>query len=354
MRPKGNNLPVDPDVHVPAAVRAAAAAADAHYQQNPDPVPPANPQPDPVSPAEPPATPPATPPVEPPPVTPPGNEPQPEPSLNDLPADELARRLKAANGRVKSLIHQNDQNTQRISGLETIIEDMRQQITQLSNAPKPPAAPPPSFVTQEDRDNYGDMIDVVGRAARDAVNPEVAELRSQVAELSNILNSTAGHIQRTDRQKMFDALDQQLPNWREVNVDEKFLAWLALPDPYSGAIRSELLKRAYEQNRSPQVLAFFKGFLAQEAAVDPQPGTPTPPAPQPQRPSLEQFAAPGRAKSPAGGSPPPVEKPIITTSQIDAFYAMVRRGEFAGRDEEKDRLERMIFEAQHEGRVRRS
>ena len=46
--------------------------------------------------------------------------------------------------------------------------------------------------------------------------------------------------------------------------------WLRLQDKFSGAIQHELLTAAYEQNQTPQVLAFFNGFLAQEAALAPQ------------------------------------------------------------------------------------
>jgi hypothetical protein len=89
-----------------------------------------------------------------------------------------------------------------------------------------------------------------------------------------------------------------------------FHDWLKLPDSFTGAIRHKLLTAAYEQNQTPQVLAFFNGFLAQEAALAPvTPGAPAPAADG--KIPLDTLAAPGRAKTAAANAP--VEKPTFTT-----------------------------------------
>ena len=76
------------------------------------------------------------------------------------------------------------------------------------------------------------------------------------------------------------------------------------------------------------------------------------PAPTPKgRVPLEKFAAPGGAKTVAAQGAP-AEKPIISPTQIAQFYSDVRAGRYVGRDSEKDRAEKMIFDAQREGRVR--
>ena len=144
-------------------------------------------------------------------------------------------------------------------------------------------------------------------------------------------------------------LDRSLPQWRDINVMPEFHQWLALPDMYSGAIKHELLKTAYAQCNTPRVLSFFKGFLDQEAAYVPQGQQPQPVAND--RLSLEDLAAPGRAKTSAACQAP-AEKPIITRAQISAFYADSASGKYRGREVEKNQLEKMIFEAEREGRIR--
>ena len=136
------------------------------------------------------------------------------------------------------------------------------------------------------------------------------------------------------------------------------MQWLALPDTYSGAIRHNLLKAAWERNDTPRAAAFFQGFLAEEAAVDPAARPPNGSRVPDvalnggQRSNgkvpLETFAAPGRAKSAAET---PAEKPLISRSQISAFYAQCSAGKFRGNEAERVRLEKMIFDAQAEGRI---
>jgi hypothetical protein len=165
-----------------------------------------------------------------------------------------------------------------------------------------------------------------------------------------------GTVQQSLKDRMDSTFDQEVPQWRQLNETPSFLEWLQLTDPYSGTIRINLLRDAYGQCNTPRVAAFFKGFLAEEAATAPRDQEATPQAaapqsaPQPGKPSLDQFAAPGRAKSAAG--PAPAEKPFFTRAQIATFYAASTAGKFAGREAERDKIERQIFEAQREGRVR--
>ena len=134
------------------------------------------------------------------------------------------------------------------------------------------------------------------------------------------------------------------------SVNPEFIEWLSLPDPYSGDIRHNMLKAAWERRDVPRVAAFFKGFLAEEAAY--RPASQETPAGRPAgKVSLESFAAPGRAKTAAATSAP-AEKPLITSAQISKFYADCDAGRYDGREEEKARFEKSIFEAQREGRIR--
>ncbi len=347
-RPRGNTLPIDESVTIPKAVRDAAAAADAHYNP-PSGDPPAEP---PVAPVEPPPADP-TPPAPTPPVTPPGNDEARFGPVDSATAEEWRSRFVSENGRYRAKLRVIEQHEQTISGLENIIESMRQQLEVATATPPAPPAPA-SFITDKEREDFGEeMLDVVGKRAREILSPEVEALKATVADLTNRLNGTARAVEQTTQEQMLAKLTEAVPNWEEINFDKKFKSWLALPDPFSGVIRQKLLTQSFEQNQTPRVIAFFKGFLSEEAALDPSPGTQVAPAaPQPPKVNLEDLAAPGRARTPASGSSLPVEKPIILTSQIKAFYDLVRAGGYAGREEEKDGLEREIFAAQRDGRVR--
>lgn len=356
---KGNDKPIDPDVKIPEAVRRASEAADAAHAAayapaEPTPEPTPTPSGDHIVIAEPPPA--QLPPTmvtqvgnpEPPaPPTPPA-----EPLPSPVDENSWEHKYKSLQGRFAPIQQLNNQLTERVRALEDMVEE-------LSRAkPAAPAAQPPTpaaveLLTPKEIEEYGpEMIDVIRRAAREMATREVQTVQAQMQELQRRLDGTENTVVRSSKAAMLAALDQQLPEWREVNMMPEFKSWLALPDPYFGAIRHNALTEAFEKCETNRVLAFFKGFVSELAATTPV-GTETgqqPAAQPPAKPSLESLAAPGRARATAGVAPPG-EKQIITTADINAFYAAHRRGDYRGREEEFRRAEQELFQAQREGRV---
>lgn len=347
----------DPDVKIPARVRAEAERAEAIVKaQKEAPAEQDTPSEEPgitIVPEQP-ATPPtrtavtdvpmATPPaqVDTPPATPRGEKTYSENDFNAMKvryerADQAAKRL-----------------SEEVSNLRNVVAAM--QIAPAPTPAAPPATPPElqaqSLLTPQEIADYGeDFLTVVGKKAREIAGAEIAGLKAEIEQLRNGVRATSQVSAAQARDTMLAHLDEKIPEWRNLNEDEKFLSWLRLPDPFSGAIRHDLLKAAYDQNNAARVQAFFQGFLAEEAAVAPAnvpPATPgATPAP---RVPLETFAAPGRAKSAAAHAP--AEKPIITRAQVAAFYADVAAGKYRGREAEKEANELAIFAATNEGRLR--
>lgn len=243
---------------------------------------------------------------------------------------------------------------------ESQIRNMSDQILSLQNILSTMEAAPTAarsetsferFITPEEENDYGsDFLNVVGKRAKEEMLPLVKGYEQKIAELEAKLVGVNGYVEQDAKSRMESSLDERVPDWRDVNFDPNFISWLKLPDPYSGAIRHELLKAAYSRNDTPRVLAFFNGFLAEEAAVDPAKGE-TGRRNTPAKPSLENFAAPGRAKT-AAASGAPAEKPNFTRAQIAKFYADSAAGKFRGKEAEKDRIEAQIFDAEREGRIK--
>lgn len=234
----------------------------------------------------------------------------------------------------------------RIGGLEQVIATIQ--------TPAEPAKPaeldPATLLTAAEREAYGDeFINTVAKVAHN--NPVVSSLQKEIAELKAKLTNVDASLGQSARDRMHELLTSEIPNWLEVNKDPKFSEWLALTDVYSGAIKHELLKSAYAANDGPRVLNFFKGFLAEEAALVP----PTTPAPTPEanagKVPLESLAAPGRAKTAAAANAP-AEKPIYSRAFVTQFYSDCARGVYRGRDDEKNRIDASIIEAGRERRIR--
>lgn len=241
------------------------------------------------------------------------------------------------------------------------IREMADQVQNLQNViatlqMSPSSSEVPSFkverlITDDEARDYGeDFLKVVGKKAKEELGPIIKQYESQIEDLKRQVTGVTGVVKQDSQNKLIGTLDTQLPKWRDLNTNEEFLDWLRLPDPFSGAIRHDMLKAAYAQGNASRVLAFFNGFLAEEAATSPDRGEPTTGTRVPKVP-LESLAAPGRAKSAASASGP-AEKPIFTRAQIASFYADVAAGRFRGKDADKNKLEAQIFEATREGRIR--
>lgn len=355
-------LPVDTSVVIPPALAKQVADANAlHERHYPK-----------IIPAE--ATPAA--PVAAVPAAPAPAAPAAVPAVVELPAPSTPEQRagvdpQSADGRYYAMEGRYRQSQATVGQLQQQMAELgdelmrcQQTITQLRQGTQPPQqrAQPvrgqglsvvQKFVTAEDVQTYGpELIDVVQRAAREALQPDLAQVAQQTQQ-------TNQRVMQSAQAQMYLDLDRAAPTWREINVNPRFKAWCRLPDVYSGVVRGQLMKDAFQAANAPRVASFFQGFLAEEQATGqvPAPGA-EPQAQAAQAPRiaavpLENLTAPGRAK-PAGGDQPrsAADKPVYSRAQVAAFYANVRAGRYIGRETEKAADEALIFAAQADGRIR--
>jgi len=345
----------DPEVKLPKAVREQAARADALFNQYRDPQLDENGQPLPPE-VTPPELDPASlaqenEPEEQDDQQQPPEPPEPPPAAEDDGTWE--HKYKSMHGRYVALQDQ-------YRGLNDQVQNLQNVIAAMQYAPGVGAPAPISterLITEQEENDYGkDLLTVVGKRAKEELAPLLSQQAQQIEKLNETMRSMAGQGAQQNQRTLLERLDAKMPEWRDVNTNPEFLSWLRLPDAYSGAIRHDMLKAAYAAGDATRVLAFFNGFLAEEAATTPAEAEPDPIVTQDQvrvpRIPLKNLAAPGKAKNAASSSGAPVEKPIITRAQIASFYTDVSAGRYRGRDEEKNRLEAMIFAAQAGGRIR--
>jgi hypothetical protein len=344
--------PIDPAVRIPDHIRKQTERANELLgQPQPEPAPavvePPAPAPAPVNeptPANEPAPPaPAPAPVQ----TRPAD--LPSPSREELEGDSWAARYNSMKGRY-------EQSQRAVGSLQQQITELGDELVrtqQLLRAPQPqqPQNQPQRLLTEEDEATYGpELISMAQRAAMEALQPTIEALQRENVELKKGQNRTTGLT-------VNQIVDREVPEWRAISADPRWKDWLRKRDLYSNAVRGQLLERAYQAADAPRVVAFYKGFLQEEAATgqrEPAPAqTEQPPvAPRQAAVPLETLAAPGRARPASGGTQAPADKPIFTHKQISEFYSNVRKGAYTGRQADKDRDEAAIFAAQREGRVR--
>jgi hypothetical protein len=285
-----------------------------------------------------------------------------QPSPSDPPVD-WERQFKSLQGRFDQ---QRDAITQ-LSNRTQQLETENQTLRVTSRQPVDPSSPTVPLITEQEIADYGpDFIDIVRRAVKEATDPlnnEISSLRGQVGTMQT--ETTNAFMSR-----MNSALSAAVPNWEGLNKDQKFIQWSQLPDVFSGAIRRQLMQDAWNSGDPNRLVAFFRAYLAEEAATDPlaagaprQPEmrtvvTPTPASfaqvsasplhPGSPQLALADLAAPGRAHSAAGQ---PAEKPVYSPQDITRFYTDIAAGRWRGRETQAQAIEADIMVAQREGRI---
>lgn len=358
---------IDPHVKLPTAIANQSAAIDRYYASLAEgkpaeppgvpvpvepPAPPPQPEPEPLAPPPQPEPPIVT---EQPSLEPPAAPDEPIPTPQQIQGDEWANRYNAMRGRLgaetkkfNTAIATKDQQILELHNRISQLSDEVVKSTQLlTRQPQQPPVPPTPLITDEDLERHGaDTIDFVQRAARLAVGAEIQQLRDQNNELQQ-------DVSRNRRTAMNAELTLSVPNWREINVDKRFLQWLRKPNIYTGRTNKELLDAAARAADAPRVAAFFKGFLSEEKVTghQPDPATPVPPvAPRKAAVDLASLASPGSGK-PASGTDLnlPPSKPIYKTSDFERFRRGKAKGQYT--TQQATAIEADMHAATLEGRI---
>jgi hypothetical protein len=177
------------------------------------------------------------------------------------------------------------------------------------------------MLTHADVQNYGpELVDFAQRAAAQTIAPQLAALEQQNAELRQ-------RVARESRHRLDRLVESAIPSWRQIDSDPRWHQWLLSIDALSGHQRQQLLNEAIAAADAGRVIAFFRGFLNQNA-VD---GGRLPAG-------RERFTP----------APPGVDR-LYTRAQIAAAYEGRRKGRYT--EQEWQRVERDIIDAARTGRV---
>jgi len=240
----------------------------------------------------------------------------------------------------------------QIDGLQGLLANL-QQTPPAAATPATPSAPATSLIDPQERAEYGEeLISVIQRGAQEVFNPEVARLREELRELKSQLGGVNQTLTTTQRETVRETLAREVPEWETLNTDELFLEWLAQEDRYAGVTRQEMLDRAFKNNDAARVVRFFKGYLEENAALQPAQVTPAPTAEtRNTATTLNDMVAPGKPSGASGNVAQTGNKRTWTQKQIADFYKKVNSGKYRNRPKEQEEIERDIVAAAGEGRI---
>lgn len=203
-------------------------------------------------------------------------------------------------------------------------------------------------------DDYGEeMLDVVGRHAMDLVPHSQAfkKLADRVVKLEAKLAATQYVEDQNKEGNFYGDLTSQVSNWRDINQDPDFLTWLSMNDPYSGELRKDLVMKAFEAKDSTRVARFFKGFIGEHSVAGVDKSLYQARENSESQIDLESLIEPsGNAGQPTSQMQAPPTK-TWNQKEIAKFYSDVTRGKYKHRPDERDKIEKQIFEAQRMGKI---
>lgn len=217
----------------------------------------------------------------------------------------------------------------------------------------PASLPPAEDFTAEELDEFGpDMAKFVAKAARRELAGALNDILRRLDKVEREAAGARAHSQRVLTESFYDALDRLVPQWRQLNTDRDFLAWLNGVDTFTGQTRISLLRQAEENKDAQRASAFFKAWLDETGrSGGEQPASPA----QSGRRDIRSLVAPGKAAPSTGTAPrrtiaatPPEKQPeLITGADVKAFFE--RRRTMSPEAFEAGR--RIIAQALKEGRV---
>ena len=283
------------------------------------------------------------------PETPEGQEQQNEEVTQTETPTEPSPDVEYWRSRATSMYGINQSQAQQLHELRNQVSTLTSEIANLKTKPaeEPKAADP--LVTDKDVETFGsDLIDLQERVAKKAV----AEARGQfqavidkqaeyIKQLEAKVGSVDQQVAATAQDRFYDALAKQVPDWEQVNGDQRFLEWLGVTDELTGVARQAYLDDAANRMDLPRVVAIFNAFKQTVAPATPAP-TQTPNRKQ----ELERQVAPSKSKAAA-----PTESGKRIWSKAEFERAMDPRYTKHMTKEQAAELEAELDLAVAEGRV---
>lgn len=237
------------------------------------------------------------------------------------------------------------------------LEEQQAVINRLAAAavtPQQPAREPPKPLTAEQRfsnlgvsskevEEYGpELLDLVARVAQGTITPELRQMMAEQAEIKKQLGAASQAVAQTSQEKVWAALDAALPNWREINSSDEFLAWLQEPDVFSGSPRIASLQGAFNSYDATRVVSIFRAYVGKTPVPTPSRTTPVV--------DRGTLVAPGQPRGGAMEAPEGNRGRILSEQEVGDFYTRVRKRQVT--PEEYKRVSAEIALAVAEGRVK--
>lgn len=236
---------------------------------------------------------------------------------DDEPTESWEQRYRTAQGLLKA---ESQRWAAERRELQVEIEDLKKAVAK--PAEKQPAKDPAKpLVTDADLETYGpELLDVIGRKAQEMaaqiVDARMAELKPELESTKKQVTDIAQQSYKTNEDKFYGELERSVPDWKAINTDQNWLAWLGEVDPLSGVPRQRYLDNAAQQLDHAHVARLFNAYKESAGIETPKKESPAA-KPAHRKPEISPSPrAVGNATAPTHREP----QVGVSRSEIDAHY----------------------------------
>lgn len=207
-------------------------------------------------------------------------------------------------------------------------------LTEQLAAKTPAAETAPQMSAEEALDNleseYGEAFTKaidrrIDRRIGTVIDQRLQPFAEKVSQVETVQAKTA--------QQLFDEeLSRTVPNWRTMDSDPGFLAWLDEIDEFTGVPRLRLLRDAYHKGDVGRTATFFNRYLNSQ---QPLPTAQPPSTAQPSTVTPQHLVVPNKK---GGGTQVQIDNnqaQVIPWAEIEEFRMAVINGTYKGKDVEQ-------------------
>jgi len=241
---------------------------------------------------------------------------------------------------------------QQVRDLTEQLDQLRKQVSEKPKQSEEPTKPKEkvSYVTDADRQEFGEeLIDVQRRVAKEVAQEYEDRLEAQqkvIDELRSQVDNTGSQL---GEMSFAQRLHQLVPDFAQIDNDERWIAWLNEYDPMLRGPRRVQAKAAFDAGDAEAVAHYVNLF--KESLSDTQKQEPSSEEKQTRQAELEKQVSPNRSAN-SQSKNTGREAKVYTERELGKAWEKIRVLNTRGQYDDAAKLEAEITAAYLEGRVR--
>lgn len=154
------------------------------------------------------------------------------------------------------------------------IRQLKEQINELSKSNSNTTTNTVPESLESFKEEYPEIYEAMETMMSARMNNIMQKYIDEINKLKSELGSKVERTESKTREAFLARMDKELPEWRNINVDPKFIEWLSVPDKYTGIQKLQLLRKAWDDMDFDRSIVFFKDYIAENSSTKKPPTFP--------------------------------------------------------------------------------